>query len=84
MKRFGLRVGVALWFAFPAAAWACPVCQGGEAANQLAFRVTTVLLSLLPLAMIGGLVYYLRARVRALDAADRSALADLTQQPSSR
>ena len=84
MKRLGLRLTAALWLLAPAAAWACPVCQGGQAANQLAFRSTTVLLSLLPLAMIGGLVYFLRARVRALDAADQRDLGDLTAQPSPR
>ena len=40
-------------------AFACPVCfQGNE--NRLAFLITTVFLSLLPLGLIGGVVYWLR------------------------
>lgn len=51
----------------PAVAAACSVCMSGrEDENQLAFRLTTALLTFLPLGLIGGIVLYLRSRVREL------------------
>lgn len=40
----------------------CPVCLDAREAPRLAFFATTVLLSLLPLAMIGAVVWYIRRR----------------------
>jgi len=46
---------------------ACPVCfqSGGE--ERWAFYVTTALLSVLPLLMVGGLVYFLKKRFRQME-----------------
>ncbi len=54
----------------PAAARACAVCTSqDDAAFNVAMLKGTALLSLLPLALIGGLVWYLRRRAREI--ADR-------------
>lgn len=52
--------------AAPRAAQACSVCTGGQndAVNR-AFLVGSLFLSVLPLAAIGGLVWWLRRRIRA-------------------
>lgn len=52
--------------ALPALAEACAVCGAGTAErNRAAFFATTVLLSLLPLALLGaGLLWLRRQRVR--------------------
>ena len=53
----------------PRVAWACAVCTGkDDAAVSLAMLKGTALLSLLPLALIGGLVWYLRRRAREVAA----------------
>ncbi len=49
----------------PRAAWACSVCMTGrEDDNRIAFLATTVFLSLLPLAMLAGVIWWLHRRVR--------------------
>ncbi len=49
----------------PRASWACSVCMTGrEDDNRIAFITTTVFLSLLPLAMLGGVIWWLHRRVR--------------------
>ncbi len=56
--------------ALPRAAWACAVCAGqDDAAVSLAILKGTALLSLLPLALIGGLVWFLRRRAREIESA---------------
>ena len=51
----------------PKAAAACAVCMAGnDEANRDAFLITTGLLSVLPPALIGGAVWWLRKRARAL------------------
>jgi len=51
-----------LW---PVAAQACSACGAGrEDRNQKAFLSTTLLLSFLPLGMIGGGLWWLNGRVR--------------------
>ena len=67
MKR-ALFFAVAL-LAMPAQALACPACSPGrdDAARQ-AFFDTTIFLSLLPLGMFGGIVYWLMRRARAAEA----------------
>jgi hypothetical protein len=56
--------------AAPRVAQACAVCTGGqkEEVNR-AFLVGSLFLSVLPLAAIGALVWWLRRRTRALSAA---------------
>jgi hypothetical protein len=48
----------------PAVAYACPVCFDANEANRTAFIVTTIFLSLLPLAMVGGIAYWIRQLTR--------------------
>lgn len=47
-----------------AAALACAVCGFGEDQSRGAYLATTLVLSLLPLALIGGALLYLRRRYR--------------------
>lgn len=50
-------------FAAGRQALACPVCFSAKnEANQIAFLVTTALLTFAPLLMIGGLIWWLRRR----------------------
>jgi hypothetical protein len=49
----------------PQVGHACAVCFSGREDARAAFLVTTILLTLLPLGMIGALVLWLRQRVRA-------------------
>jgi hypothetical protein len=47
----------------PAAAFACPVCSANaNDRNEKAFRGTTALLSLLPLTMFAGGIWWLRKK----------------------
>lgn len=49
------------------AAWACPVCFSAKnEENQIAYIATTGFLTFLPLLMIGGLVLWVRHKVREL------------------
>jgi len=53
----------------PQVASACAVCTAGRDDETLAaFLGTTAFLSVLPLALIGGFVWWLRRRIRALEA----------------
>lgn len=48
-----------MWLALVSAAWACPVCGAPGATNGGAFVAMTIVLSLLPLAFIGGVAWWL-------------------------
>ncbi|MBK8995658.1 MAG: hypothetical protein IPM35_07915 [Myxococcales bacterium] len=63
-RRLAALVAACLVLLAPALALACPVCGVGSEANRRAFVGSTIFLSLLPLAMIGGLVGYAVWRVR--------------------
>ena len=53
----------------PGAAHACPVCfSAKDEAQRQAFFDTTIFLTLLPLVMIGGFIYWVVRRVRRLEA----------------
>jgi len=67
VKRFQMVCLSLLW---PAAAHACAVCGAAADRNRAAFFGTTMLLSLLPLGMIGGGVWWLRRNGSAFDAED--------------
>ncbi len=55
-------------------AFACPVCGAAkDDATRDAFILTTVFMSLLPLAMLGGLAWWLIRRLRQLDLEEKSA-----------
>ena len=59
-------IGGLLFFASDASA--CAVCFTGETDSLWAYYVTAILLTCLPLAMIGGASYWLIRRCRAVDA----------------
>lgn len=46
-------------------AWACSVCVDMRKETLDAFRTSTILLSLLPLGMIGGILFWVRRQLRA-------------------
>ena len=56
----GLVLGAALAALWPMTANACAVCFSGSPRIRIAFFNTTILLSLLPLGMIFGGLWYLR------------------------
>ena len=62
-----IALAAALWLLAPGAAWACSVCSAGrDDETRVAFLATTGLLSVLPLLLVGGLVWWLRRRAREL------------------
>lgn len=65
-KRLFAAVGALLVLASDASA--CAVCFTGETDSLWAYYVTAILLTCLPLAMIGGASYWLIRRSRAADA----------------
>lgn len=48
----------------PAVAHACPVCFDANEENRAAFVLTTVLLSVLPLLMVGAIALWIRDATR--------------------
>jgi hypothetical protein len=61
-------LGAAIVVATPRLAAACAVCMGGVGGGtQRAFAIGSLFLSVLPLAVIGGAVVYLRRRARAIE-----------------
>jgi hypothetical protein len=48
----------------PELAGACAVCISGTDDNRQAFLVTTGLMTVLPLAMVGGFIFWLVRRLR--------------------
>lgn len=55
-------------FAMPRLVSACAVCTGGrDDETNTAFLISTIFLSLLPLAALGTLVFVLWRRIRALE-----------------
>lgn len=89
MSRRALRVALlaAALLALAGAAHACPVCGAeGAARNRAAFLGTTILLSLLPLAMIGGGAWWFLRRLpgglaREFEVTDSSAGAAAGEAP---
>ncbi len=84
-KRLALGAILIVLTSAPSVADACSVCSTGrEDENRVAFLLTTVFLSALPLAMIGGAIWWFRRRIRAMEkdestlgAPDTARLADL-------
>lgn len=46
-------------------AHACAVCFSSTGSNRLFYFLTTILLTFLPLTMIGGVIYWIKRRVRS-------------------
>lgn len=70
-----VAIFVAIFLLLPEAAHACPVCFDARDENRQAFLATTVLLSLLPLGMVGGVGFWMRRRVDQMER-DEAGLAD--------
>ena len=70
MSRLALAVACLLLSAvlLPDAASACSVCYGGAEESRKAFLFTTVLLSMLPVSMIGTLGWWIWRSARDADA----------------
>ena len=82
----GVSKAVVLALAFvvaaPLDALACPSCLAAQDSDvQMAFLSATLFLSLLPLSLIGGLVYWLRRRARQLDAEEAAGVIRLPTSP---
>ena len=67
----------------PRVSEACAVCMSGrEEASQWAFIGTTIGLSLLPLALIGGTIWWIRRRLREMEAREQERrIAGLRPEP---
>jgi len=66
-------LAVLAWFAtalLPEAATACAACYGGAEETRKAFLFTTVLLSVLPVAMFGALGWWVWRRLRMADTSE--------------
>lgn len=64
MRRLTLRAVALLPVILPGVANACAVCGGGNPANRLAFFLSTIALSLIPLALFAAGVLWLRSRLK--------------------
>jgi hypothetical protein len=61
-------LATAIVIATPRTSAACAVCLGGTGGGTShAFAIGTLLLSVVPLAVIGGAVLYLRRRARVIE-----------------
>jgi hypothetical protein len=63
------------WLAAPGLAAACSVCTAGrDEENQLAFLLSTIFMSVLPLLVIGTILFVLWRRFRQAELADPAAV----------
>lgn len=75
-------IAIAWGLAAPGAALACSVCIGAESADtRIAYRAMTAFMTFTPLAIVGGVVYWIHRRFKALDA-EHEARAGLLAPPS--
>jgi hypothetical protein len=72
-----------LLVAAPKLALACSVCMSGrDAPTRNAFLLTTALLTVLPLAAVGGFVWWMRRRLRELEGVQPGRLQPARLQPA--
>ena len=64
-----------VFVALPAFASACPVCFDARVQTRVAYFATAGLLTLLPFALVGGLLAYVRVRSRERDLLEAAAAA---------
>lgn len=67
IARVFLRLTLFCVFTVPNAASACAVCFGGEDDNRQAFIDTTVILTMVPLLLIGGFIWLMVRRIRRFE-----------------
>lgn len=66
-------IATSVWLAAPSAALACSVCVGtGNADTTMAYRLMTAFMTLTPMAIVGGVIYWIWRRYKALDAAEEA------------
>jgi hypothetical protein len=68
----------------PEAAWACSVCGFGEDGSRGAYLSMTALMSVLPVAIFFGFVFYVRKRLREIEAQQRTEVAAHPASPERR
>lgn len=61
-------------------AYACPSCASPLEENRQAFVDTTILLTLAPLLMFGGFIWWIRRKIRERDSACEIAVPDTMLQ----
>lgn len=83
-RRTGFAAVVALAVvALPRLAAACAVCgAGANDGSVVGFLIGTILLSLTPLALIGGAVFYLLRRARRIAAEEADGVIRLPERPA--
>ena len=59
-----VAIALILLIALPTDAWACPMCFDASAENRMAFLMTAVVLTALPLGMVSGVGVWLRKKFR--------------------
>ena len=57
----------------PDTAYACPVCFDSRDENRMAFFTTALLLTFLPLGMVGGVGLWMKKRFREMEEQDGEA-----------
>jgi hypothetical protein len=68
----GALIAFAAW-SVPAWALACPVCfSAKDEANRVAFFVSTMFMTALPLVLLGAFIAWVARRARALEAEERA------------
>ena len=74
-SRWLAAIAIPIVLGSPRIGWACAVCSAGrEDENRLAFLLTTIFLTVLPPVIVGGVVWWLRGRVRQMEAAAKPAI----------
>jgi hypothetical protein len=72
ISAWAAALAVQLLLVAPRAAEACAVCTGGrDDETRSAFLLTTLFMSVAPLALVGGFVWWLRRRFHKLAAEQR-------------
>ncbi len=64
VRRLRLGIGIMICLAATRTSLACAVCSVTNDASRYAYYGTTAFLTLLPLFMIGGVVYYIAKKGR--------------------
>ncbi|MDH3622880.1 MAG: hypothetical protein OES69_16195 [Myxococcales bacterium] len=80
MSRWLLSMGAVAVGSVADLARACPSCASPLEENRQAFVDTTILLTFLPLIMIGGFIWWLRRKARQLESPPQIAVPETLLQ----
>lgn len=61
---YALAVAAISLAVLPSDVWACPVCFDASSENRMAFAMTAIALTALPLGMLSGMGVWLRKKFR--------------------